>query len=142
MPTRHASAVWEGGLRGGTGSFQATSGAFAGSYTFASRFEQGAGTNPEELIAAAHAACLSMALAAGLEKAGTPAARIETHAACTVEKVGDGFKITGMRLVVRGRVPGLDQDRFAAAAEAAKNGCPVSGALQGNVALVLEARLE
>ncbi len=94
-----------------------------------------------ELIAAAPAACFSMALSAGLEKTGTPATRISTTAACTVEKVGDGFKITKMRLETRGEVPGLDQAGFAQAAEAAKEGCPVSGALKGNVRLELDARL-
>ncbi len=142
MPTRKASAVWEGGLRGGKGSFKAESGQVGGNYGFGSRFEQAPGSNPEELIAAAHAACFSMALSAGLEKAGKPATRVATDAACTVEKVGDGFKITKMRLVVRGKVPGLDQAGFAKAAEEAKNGCPVSGALKGNVAFELDAMLE
>jgi osmotically inducible protein OsmC len=142
MPTSSASAVWEGVLRSGKGHFKAGSGAFEGDYTFATRFESARGTNPEELIAAAHAACLSMALSAGLEKNGTPAARISTKASCTVDKVGDGFKITRMRLEVRGRVAGLDQAGFAKAAEAAKDGCPVSTALKGNVQMELDARLE
>jgi len=142
MPTRKASAVWEGGLRGGKGSFKAESGQVGGNYGFGSRFEQAPGSNPEELLAAAHAACLSMALSAGLEKAGKPATRLATEAACTIEKVGEGFKITKMHLVVRGKVPGLDQAGFARAAEEAKNGCPVSGALKGNVAFELDAKLE
>jgi lipoyl-dependent peroxiredoxin len=142
MPTSSASAVWEGVLRTGRGHFKAGSGAFEGDYSFATRFENARGTNPEELIAAAHAACLSMALSAGLEKSGTPATRINTKASCTVEKVGDGFKITKMRLEVRGKVPGVDQSGFAAAAEAAKKGCPVSTALQGNVQFELDAKLE
>jgi osmotically inducible protein OsmC len=142
MPTSNASAVWEGGLKTGRGHFKAGSGAFEGDYSFPTRFEGAKGTNPEELIAAAHAACLSMALSAGLEKTGTPATRISTKASCTIEKAGDGFKITKMRLEVRGAVPGLDQAGFAKAAEAAKKGCPVSGALQGNVQLDLDARLE
>ncbi|HET6777846.1 MAG TPA: OsmC family peroxiredoxin [Gemmatimonadales bacterium] len=142
MPTSSASAVWEGVLRSGRGHFKAGSGAFEGDYSFATRFENAKGTNPEELIAAAHAACLSMALSGGLEKNGTPPSRISTKAACTVEKVGDGFKITRMRLEVRGKVPGLDQAKFAQAAEAAKQGCPVSTALQGNVQMELDARLE
>jgi osmotically inducible protein OsmC len=142
MPTSNATAVWEGVLRSGRGHFKAGSGAFEGDYSFATRFENARGTNPEELIAAAHAACLSMALSAGLEKNGTPATRISTRASCTVDKAGDGFKITKMRLEVRGEVPGLDPAKFAAAAEAAKKGCPVSTALQGNVQLELEARLE
>jgi lipoyl-dependent peroxiredoxin len=142
MPTSSASAVWEGVLRNGRGHFKAASGAFEADYSFATRFEGARGTNPEELIAAAHAACLSMALSAGLEKSGTPATRISTKASCTVEKAGEGFKITRMRLEVRGKVPGVDQAGFAKAAEAAKNGCPVSTALQGNVQFELDARLE
>ena len=142
MTTSTSSAVWEGGLRDGHGHFSAGSGAFAGDYSFATRFESAKGTNPEELIAAAHAACLSMALSAGLEAAQTPATRISTKAACTVEKVGDGFRITKMRLEVRGTVPGLDQAGFAAAAERAKEGCPVSQALTGIGQMELEARLE
>jgi osmotically inducible protein OsmC len=142
MPTSSANAVWEGVLRSGRGHFKAGSGAFEGDYSFATRFESARGTNPEELIAAAHAACLSMALSAGLEKAGKPATRISTKASCTVDKVGDGFKITKMRLEVRGQVPGVDQAAFAKAAEEAKKGCPVSTALQGNVQLELDARLE
>ncbi len=140
--TSRATAVWEGVLRTGKGRFEAGSGAFKGDYSFPTRFEAAAGTNPEELIAAAHAACLSMALAAGLERAGTPATRITTTAACTIDKVGDGFRITGMRLEVRGRVPGIDRAAFAKAAEDAKNGCPVSQALKGNVPMELDARLE
>jgi len=142
MPVRNASAVWEGGLRGGKGTFKAESGQVGGSYGFGSRFEAEQGSNPEELIAAAHAACLSMALSAGLERAGKTPARVETKAACTIEKVGDAFRITKMKLVVRGKVPGLDQALFAKAAEDAKNGCPVSNALKGNVAFELDAKLE
>ena len=142
MTTSSASAVWEGGLKSGKGTFQAGSGAFQGAYSFATRFEGAKGTTPEELIAAAHAACLSMALSAGLEKAGTPATRIATVAACTIDTVGGGPKITKMRLEVRGRVPGIDQAGFAKAAEEAKNGCPVSGALTGNVTFELDARLD
>jgi lipoyl-dependent peroxiredoxin len=142
MPTSNANAVWEGGLRAGRGHFKAGSGAFEADYSFRTRFEGAQGTNPEELIAAAHAACLSMALSAGLEKAGTPPTSISTKALCTVEKVGDGFKITRMRLEVRGKVPGIDEAAFASAAEDAKRGCPVSGALQGNVQFDLDAKLD
>ncbi len=141
MTTSTATAVWEGGLKAGRGHFTAASGAFQGDYSFTTRFEGAKGTNPEELIAAAHASCLSMALSAGLEKAGTPATRITTKASCTIDKAGDGFKITRMRLEVRGQVPGLDQAGFAKAAEGAKQGCPVSQALQGNVQMELDARL-
>lgn len=142
MPTSTSSAVWEGGLRNGKGRYSAGSGAFAGEYTFLTRFEGAAGTNPEELIAAAHAACLSMALSGALERAGTSPVRISTSAACTVEKQEAGFRITKMHLKVRGVVPGMDADGFRQAAEAAKDGCPVSNALKGNVAFTLDAKLE
>src|SRR5215213_11360842 len=125
MTTSNASAVWEGVLRSGRGHFKAGSGAFGGDYSFATRFEGAKGTNSEELIAAAHAACLSMALSAGLEAAKTPPKRISTTASCTIEKVDDGFRITRMRLEVRGDVPGLDDAGFRAAAQRAKDGCPV-----------------
>lgn len=138
MTTSRASAVWEGGLKGGRGSFAAQSGAFEGAYSFATRFESAAGTTPEELIAAAHAACLSMALSADLEKAGTPPTRIETTAACTI----DAGKIQKMELSVRGRVKGMDDATFKKAAEGAKENCPVSKALKGNVQFVLTATLE
>jgi osmotically inducible protein OsmC len=141
MTTSSATAVWEGGLRGGRGEFHGKSKVIQGSYSFSTRFEGAKGTNPEELIAAAHASCMSMALSAGLEQAGTPATRITTTASATIDKVGDGFRITGMRLQVRGEVPGVDQAAFARAAEAAKDGCPVSQALKGNVPVELDARL-
>ena len=139
MPVRSAKALWKGTLREGQGTM--SFGNFEGAYTRASRFESAEGTNPEELIAAAHAACFSMALSLGLERAGKPATRISTTTACTVEKAGDGFKITKMRLETRGEVPGLDQAGFQKAAEGAKEGCPVSGALKGNVQMELDARL-
>jgi len=141
MPVRNASAVWEGGLKGGKGMVRSGSGALAGAYSFPSRFEEGPGTNPEELIAAAHAGCLAMALSAGLEKAGTPATRVEVRAACTVEKVGDAFRITRMALTARGTVPGISAEQFAKAAEGAKEGCPVSNALKGNMEITLDAKL-
>lgn len=142
MRTSTAIAVWEGKLKDGKGNFRGESGAIQGNYSFGTRFEGAKGTNPEELIAAAHASCLSMALSAELEKAGTPSTRIKTTAACTIDKVGEGFKITRMRLEVRGTVPGIDQAAFGKAAEAAKNGCPVSQALAGGVTLELDAKLE
>src|SRR5213075_620616 len=98
MPTRHSSAEWKGILRSGSGKVTVGKGIFEGPYSFSSRFEDGKGTNPEELIGAAHAACLSMALAAGLERAGTPAERVATPASVTLEKVGDAFRITRIRL--------------------------------------------
>jgi osmotically inducible protein OsmC len=140
MPTRHATATWEGGLKGGHGSFKGESGAVSASYSVGSRFESAAGSNPEELLAAAHAACYSMALAVGLERAGTPATKVETKAGCTIEKVGEGFKITRIKLTVRAEVPGLAADAFAKAAEATKTGCPVSGALSA-VPIELDAAL-
>src|SRR5256885_9833245 len=106
MPTSQAMAVWEGKLKDGKGNFKAGSSSFNGPYTFATRFEGKKGTNPEELIAAAHAACFSMALSAGLEKAGKPVTRVETTAACTLEMVDGAPKITKMELKVQGRLPG------------------------------------
>jgi osmotically inducible protein OsmC len=141
MPNRKASAVWEGGLKGGKGTFKGESGAIGGQYSFASRFEEGTGSNPEELMAAAHAACFSMALSAQLEGNGTPPQRVETNAVCTIEKVGAGFKITTMRLTTRATVPGVDAAKFQEIATAAKEGCPVSQALKGNVNVVLDAAL-
>ncbi len=141
MPTSRASAVWEGKLKDGKGNFRAASGAFSGPYTFATRFEGKQGTNPEELIAAAHAACFSMALSAGLEKAGKPATRVETTAACTMEMVDGTPTITKMELRVRGTVPGLDPAAFEKAAEEAKRGCPVSRALAGIPQITLDAKL-
>lgn len=141
MPTSKANATWKGGLKNGRGEFGAGSGAFKGEYTFPTRFEGSKGTNPEELIAAAHAGCLSMALAAALERAGTPAENITTTAHCTLEMLDGGPKITRMRLEVRGQVSGLDQAGFANAAETAKENCPVSNALKGNVKFELDAKL-
>ncbi len=142
MPTRTASAAWEGGLRGGKGTFSGESGVIGGDYSFGSRFESAGGTNPEELLAAAEAACYSMALSGALERAGHKPERVETRAACTIEKVADGFGITRMHLVVTARVPGMDRDDFKDVAEATKSGCPVSKALLGNVEIEVDARLE
>jgi osmotically inducible protein OsmC len=141
MPTRKATATWEGGLKGGKGSFKGESGAIGGQYNFSSRFESGTGSNPEELLAAAEAACFSMALSGGLEKAGTPATRIETSAACTVEAVPGGFGITKIKLNVQATVPKIDKMKFEQIANETKEGCPVSKALKGNVDISLESRL-
>jgi|SRR5688572_32148690 len=142
MPTRRASATWEGGLKDGRGSFNGESGTIGGSYTAGSRFaDSEQGTNPEELLAAAEASCFSMALAAGLEKNGTPPTRVSTDAACTVDRVEDGFKITTMRLTTRAQVPGIDAEAFARIAEGTRQGCPVSKALAG-VDIQLDAQLE
>lgn len=142
MPTRNASAVWEGKLRDGKGSFKGESGALDAKYSFGTRFGEEKGSNPEELLAAAEAACFSMALSLGLEQAGTPATRVETSAACTVEKVGEGFKITTMHLVVRATVPGADAATFKRVAEETKKACPVSQALANNVNITLDAQLQ
>ena len=143
MATRNASAVWEGGLKGGKGTMRTESGALQDAkYGFGSRFEQAPGTNPEELVAAAHAGCYSMALAGGLEKAGHPPTRVDTKAACSIEKVETGFKVTAMHLVTRATVPGIAPDQFAQIAAATKDGCPISGIMKGNVNITLDARLE
>jgi osmotically inducible protein OsmC len=139
MPTRKASATWEGGLKEGKGSFRGETG-LSGQYNFASRFESGTGSNPEELLAAAEAACFSMALSLGLERAGTPPTRIDTQAACTIDRSGEGFKITRMRLQVQARVPKVTESKFQEVARATKEACPVSVALRG-VEIELEAHL-
>jgi len=131
MPKRTASAVWEGTLKEGNGRVKLGSGAFEGKYSFVSRFEDGAGTNPEELIGAAHAGCFSMALAAGLTRAGHNPKRISTNANVSLEKVGEAFKITTIELTTEGEVPGIDEQTFLDAAESAKKNCPVSQALAG-----------
>ena len=140
---RNAHATWEGDLRGGSGRFDTGSGAISGhEVTHASRFEDSGGkTSPEELIAAAHATCFSMALAGGLAKAGHPPTRIETDAVATLDQAEGGFRITSMRLSVRGDVDGIDEAAFRAAAEEAKEGCPVSNALADSIEITLEATL-
>lgn len=130
MPTRTASAKWEGGLKDGRGTFRGATG-LAAQYNFSSRFEEGAGSNPEELLAAAEAACYSMALSAGLEKNGTPPKSVETTASCTIEKSDGGFSITKMRLDVKASVPKVDNATFQRIAKETKEGCPVSKALKG-----------
>ena len=140
MPTRKASAVWEGGLQGGKGSFKGESGVIGGTYSFGSRFLEAGGTNPEELLAAANAACFSMALSGALEKNGTPATKVETRAACTIEKQDAGFTITTMKLDTTATVPDIDEAKFREIAEASKSGCPVSRALAG-VKIELNAKL-
>lgn len=139
MPTRKASAVWNGGLKGGNGTFKGETG-LGGAYNFGSRFENGTGSNPEELLAAAEAACFSMALSGALEKNGTPPTKVATEAACTVEKVGDGFTITKMALNVTATVPKVDAAAFERIAQQTKDGCPVSRALKG-VDISVTARL-
>ncbi len=142
MPTRKSSARWEGGLKGGKGTFKGESGAINGQYNFSSRFEEGAGSNPEELLAAAEAACFSMALSGGLEGNGTPATFVETEAACTVKPQPEGgFKITTMALTVRATVPGIDDAKFQQVVQATLTGCPVSKTFHGNVDITVNAAL-
>jgi lipoyl-dependent peroxiredoxin len=131
MATRTASAVWDGTLKQGKGSMKLGSGAFEGQYSFSSRFEEGTGTNPEELIGAAEAGCFSMALSSNLEKAGHPAKRISTVATVKLEMIGGGPKITSIDLKTDAEVPGIDKAKFHEIAEQTKKGCPVSVALSG-----------
>lgn len=129
MPTRKASAVWNGGLKGGNGSFTGESG-LGGAYSFGSRFENATGSNPEELLAAAEAACFSMALSGALERNGTPPTKVETSAATTIEKVSEGFGITKIALTVTATVPKVDKATFDRLVQETKVGCPVSKALK------------
>jgi len=129
MPVRVASAEWKGNLPKGQGTLETETGFVKGSYSFSSRFEEGAGTNPEELIAAAHAGCFSMAFANGLAKAGHEAQSIRTTARVFLEKGPEGFGISRIELECAGRVHGLDDATFQEHAQAAKVGCPVSRAL-------------
>jgi len=140
MPKRNADAAWEGDLKSGKGTMKFGSGAFEGNYSFASRFEDGKGTNPEELIGAAHAGCFSMALSADLGKNGYEPKKVETHAEVTIENVDGGFKITKIDLTTKAEVPGIDQDDFNKFANGAKENCPVSQALAG-VTISLNATL-
>jgi osmotically inducible protein OsmC len=138
---RKASAVWKGGLKDGEGRISTDSGVLADTqYSFSTRFEEGSGTNPEELIAAAHAGCFSMALSGQLGNAGLTAESINTTAAVTLQKTDAGFTITKVHLEVRARVPGADQQAFETAANNAKAGCPVSRVL--NAEITMDAQLE
>ncbi len=141
MPTRRSSARWEGGLKGGKGTFNGESGAIGGQYNFSSRFEEGVGSNPEELLAAAEAACFSMALAGSLEKNGTPPISVETQAACTVEPGDGGFRISKIHLDVKAVVPEIDDAKFQEIANGTLTTCPVSKTFHGNVAITLAAVL-
>lgn len=131
MAVRTSEAEWKGTLLEGQGIMKLGSGAFEGAYSFPSRFEEAQGTNPEELIGAAHAGCFSMALSAGLSRAGHPPKRIHTRAKVHLEKVGEGFGITRIELETEADIPGIDQATFQEQAEAAKKNCPVSKALAG-----------
>jgi osmotically inducible protein OsmC len=137
---RKGSAVWQGSIRDGKGTVSSESGALASApYSFTSRFEHGAGTNPEELIGAAHAGCFSMALSGQLAAEKLTADRIATTATVTVEKVEGGFAITRIHLTVEAKIPGADQATFERLAGAAKAGCPVSKVL--NAKITMDAKL-
>lgn len=140
MPKRSASAIWNGTLTDGNGTMRLDSGAYEGPYSFSSRFEEGTGSNPEELIAAAHAGCFSMAFSATLAKAGHAPESIETTAEVHLTKDDGGFSISRIDLRTTGRVPGIDAEEFAKHAESAKAGCPVSRAL-GGVEITVNATL-
>jgi osmotically inducible protein OsmC len=138
---RNASAEWKGGLKDGKGTISSDSGVLANTqYSFSTRFEDGKGTNPEELIAAAHAGCFSMALSAQLGTMGLTPASIRTSASVSLDKVGEGFAITAVHLVVKASVPGADAAQFETAANNAKAGCPVSKVLKATI--TMDATLE
>ena len=139
MPVRKASAVWEGSIKEGHGTVKLGSGAFEGQYSFSSRFEEGTGTNPEELIGAAHAACFTMALSLILGEAKLTAEEMETKADVTLEKQGDGFAITSVHLTLSAKIPGADKAKFDELTAMAKAGCPVSKLL--NTKITLDATL-
>ncbi len=133
---RKASAQWNGGLKDGKGTISTDSGVLRDTqYSFGTRFENGAGTNPEELIAAAHAGCFSMALSGQLTTAGTPPESIDTTATVTMEKTDAGFTVTKVHLDVTARVPGIDQSAFETAANNAKSGCPISRLLKAEITM-------
>jgi osmotically inducible protein OsmC len=141
MPKRTAEARWDGSLQEGNGTMRMASGAYEGPYTFQSRFQEGEGTNPEELIAAAHAGCFSMALSAELGRAGHSAESVETRATVHLDKVDAGFAIKRIELDTRARVPGIEDSEFQEVAEGAKRGCPVSQALAAVESIELRASL-
>lgn len=141
MPARAASAEWNGSLKDGKGTMKMTSGAYEGPYTFASRFESGKGTNPEELIAAAHSGCFSMAFSAGLGKAGFTPTSVKTTATVHLDKLGDGMGIVRIDLDMTAEVPGIDEKTFMEVAEGAKKGCPISKALAAVPEITLKAKL-
>ncbi|HET9441969.1 MAG TPA: OsmC family protein [Acidimicrobiales bacterium] len=131
MPIRTADAQWEGALRDGSGTMRFGSGAYEGAYTYASRFEEGTGTNPEELIAAAHAGCFSMQFSALLDRAGHRPTRVRTSADVHLDNNGGGFSVTSIDLHTEGEVPGIDEATFLEVADEAKRTCPVSRLLTG-----------
>jgi lipoyl-dependent peroxiredoxin len=140
MPVRKAEAEWKGNLLEGTGRMKLGTGAYEGPFSFKSRMENGAGTNPEELIGAAHAGCFSMAFSATVEKAGFKPNRVHTKASVHFDKVEAGFAITKIELETEAEIPGIDNAKFQELAEAAKKGCPVSKALAATE-ITLQAKL-
>ncbi|HEX2084403.1 MAG TPA: OsmC family protein [Solirubrobacteraceae bacterium] len=142
MATRNGSAVWRGDLQGGEGRITVGNGVHEGPYSFKSRFEDGEGTNPEELIAAANAGCFTMALSLMLGNEGHQPEELETHARAILRNVDGAPTITGMELKTRGRVPGIDQETFERLAEQAKTDCVISRALAGIDEFTVEATLE
>ena len=142
MPKRTANARWEGSLTEGSGTMRLATGAYEGPYSFQSRFQEADGTNPEELIAAAHAGCFSMALSAELGNAGHEVDSVETEAVVHLDKVDDGFAIKRIELKTQASVPGIDDSEFQEIAEGAKKGCPVSQALAAVESIDLDAELK
>lgn len=140
MVKRNANAIWKGTLKGGSGSM--SYGTYKGNFSFSSRFENGEGTNPEELLVAAHAGCFSMAFSLELETAGFTPNQVETKASATFEKIEEGWRITSITLNTRGDVPNIDEAKFVELAENAKKGCPISNALSSNIKIVLDAKLK
>lgn len=141
MPVRKASAVWEGSLREGKGTMKLSSGAYEGAYSFGTRFEETPGTNPEELIGAAHAGCYSMAFSGDLGRAGFTPDFVRTTANVHIERGESGFSITKIELNMEAKVPGIDAAKFQEIAEVSKRGCPVSRALAAVSEIVLNAKL-
>lgn len=139
MPTKKAEAIWKGDLKSGKGTMKLESGSYEGEFSFATRFGDKAGTNPEELIGAAHAGCYSMAFSNELDKAGFTPNSVKTHAEVTLD--GSTGSITTIKLITKGDVPKIDNDKFQEIAQAAKKGCPVSKALAG-VEIKLDATLK
>ncbi len=140
MPIRSSEAVWEGELQGGKGSMRFGGGAFDGQYSFSSRFEEGTGTNPEELVAAAHAGCFSMALSGALGRAGHPPTRVHTTAKVHLDRAEVGFHIPHIELIVDATVPGIEATEFERIVQEAKTNCPVSKVLAG-AEITLQATL-
>jgi len=141
MAVRFADAEWKGNLQEGQGKMRLGTGGFEGSYTYKSRFEEGAGTNPEELIAAASAGCFTMAFSGELSKAGFTPTQLKTRAEVTAERVNNQFTITKIHLTTEGQVAGIDEKRFQEIGEGAKKNCPVSRALNPSIQVSLNAKL-